>query len=196
LGLTITSILFTWAGLAAAALGVKWGNAPAPGDALREAWIYVAIMALLAVGVAWPMFARSCLPRPSALWQGGGLLIGAIPSLVVAAFLSGTSVETAAATIGILVGVAVLAAGGLSGGRLGPALLAAWIAGGPVAAFIWQDFLGSASRAWIAVTPCIAISRAAGGGSLVTAWLVAIVHGAAGCALLARRPALQKDDPA
>lgn len=121
------------------------------------------------------------------------MLIGAIPSLVVAAFLSGISLQISAATAGMLIGVALLAAGCLMGGRVGLVLLAAWIAGGPVAAFNWQDFLGGAPKAWIAVSPCIAISRVASGGSLVTAWLVAIVHGAAGCALLARRVVAHED---
>ena len=47
LGLCVAAIVMTAAGLSAAALDVQWGAAPASGGGLRQAWIYVQVMAAL-----------------------------------------------------------------------------------------------------------------------------------------------------
>src|SRR5215468_7257478 len=70
LGLCIASITTTSLGLSAAALGIKWGAAPPPGDALQSAWLYVHEMLMFTLLVIWPALDLlphranpSCAPR-------------------------------------------------------------------------------------------------------------------------------------
>src|SRR5450755_403943 len=89
LALTLAAILTTSLGLTAAALALKWGPAPPPGDALQSSWLYVNIMLTLTWLILWPAFALFNISRTPRrlLVDLAALLIAAIPATGIAAFL-------------------------------------------------------------------------------------------------------------
>ncbi len=192
LAFCLAAIVLTWAGLAAAALGIKWGATPPPGDALRLSWTYVQIMQLLASAFLWPAMSwrqPGTLLRRHLILQAAALFTSALPSLVVAAFLSAVTVPVITACLALQLGIALLVMGILTAGHRAQGaafvLFTAWIAAGPVAAFLWNNFFPRASDDWISSLPAVAVVRvAAGSATAADCWTIAGLSATLGLVLL------------
>jgi hypothetical protein len=185
LGLCAAQIVVTSLGLSAAALGIRWGAAPplppARGDALDLAWLYVNIMLLLGSLLVWPSIALSrfrntpqleppLLPPPFArllLWDIAALIIGALPALGVAAFVSATPQWPLETTLVLQAAMMLFALGVLSccWGRgawesAGAGLLGALALAGPVIVYFWLEFFPRAPDRWFVGVPPLALFRA------------------------------------
>jgi hypothetical protein len=192
----LVAILLTSAGLAAAALNIRWSAAPPPDrtDALEAAWPYVhALLALLWL-IAWPALAlarrRPATPdalqaaRAALAWDFTAISAGAIPALLLAAFLSSITPALALRMFALQASLALLAGGTLAfalGNRLLEALatglLAALAVAGPLAVYFWAEFFPAAGDGWFTFLPLIAVARAARDGPPAPAfwWLIAII---------------------
>ena len=169
LALGIATIVMTSLGLAAAAWGIKWGSPPPPGDALRNAWLYVHVMWMLTWLIVWP--AAALRPRRGGMptvWQWAAILVGAIPAVGLAGFLSNVSGPMIGIMLALQIGASVLVAGLLKLHEWRPAmagtlagLLAAACALGPVAAFLWTQFFPLAWRGWFLGSPLLTVAQAA-----------------------------------
>jgi hypothetical protein len=197
LTLSLASALLTTLGLAAVALGIQWGAAPPPGDALPFAWLYVNILWTLTWVVVWPAAALRPGAAPMPLrWQWAAILVGAVPALGLAAFLSGTTLPMIAAMLALQLAAGLLVLGILRLHDTFPAaaqilftLLAAATLVGPVAAFLWTQFFPLGGRGWFRALPLLTVARTTeaprAGSSLPTSlWIVAAVYAAAGALLL------------
>ena len=175
-GLCLLSVAITWLGLAASAAGLKWGAAPAPGDALRSSWPYVQMMWVVMWLVGWPMAAL----RPARLAAGGGIgrlfwewvavAIGAIPAVTMGSFLSNISAPAIGCMTALQVSWSLLAMGMLAWAtRPGARAMAACIAGllamlafaGPVLVYLQNEFFPTLWSGWFIGVPAIAVFRAA-----------------------------------
>ncbi len=197
--LSLASAVLTFLGLAAAALGVKWGAAPPPGDALTAAWLYVNILWTLTWTILWP--AAALRPGAAALpcgWQWAAILVGAFPSLGIAAFLSSVTLPRIAVMLALQLAISLLIAAILRLNSRFPrsaqalfALVAALTLAGPVAAFLWAEFFPLAARGWLHALPLFVVSQAAGTPRAGTPnppfpWIAVMVYAAvAGLLLLA-----------
>jgi len=169
LALSLASVGMTSLGLTAAALGIKWGSAPPPGDALREAWLYVQVMGMLMWVIVWP--AAALRPRRGdvpLVWQWAAILVGAMPAAGVAGFLSNVTLPMIGIMLALQMGASVLVLGILKWHERIPALagtlaglLAAAGVMGPVAAFVWVQFFPLAWRGWFLGLPLLTVAQAA-----------------------------------
>lgn len=160
LTLSLLTLATTSLGLAAAALGVQWGAAPA-GDALPLAWLYVHVMLTFTWLIVWPALALLPMARPrvaeAAWWEALAIGSGAIPAVLVAGFVTGVSPPAAGIMLILQLGAAVLMAGCLQCHRrfsaisaAGIGLLAALTLTGPIAAFLLAQFFPTTAAAnWI-----------------------------------------------
>jgi hypothetical protein len=203
LALSLTSALLTALGLMAAALGIQWGAAPPPGEALPCAWLDVNILWSLVCLIVWPAAAlRNPLPFR---WQWAAILVGALPSLGIAAFLSGVTVLMIAAMLALQFAAVLMVAGILrlrfrfpSVAHVLLILLTAATLAGPVAAFLWAEFFPLAPHGWLQALPLLAVAHAAQSppeGSMTATWIIITLYTiAAGLLLLAAgaRKAQQK----
>ncbi len=168
----IAAIALTGLGLLAAGLGIKWGAAPPPGDALRSSWFYVNIMLLATWLVFWPAWPpRSNPPAGRAaqmLGQWSCLALGAIPALCVSAFLSGVTFRVAAAPLLMQLAFSLFAAGLLtfahrtrrpSTAAAAACILSALALAGPVLLFIASNFFPKINGNWAAALPAICLSQ-------------------------------------
>jgi len=197
LGVSLTSVAMTSLGLTAAALGIKWGSPPPPGDALRAAWLYVHVMGMLTWLIVWP--AAALRPRRGEaplLWQGAAILVGDIPAVGLAGFLSNVTLPMIAIMLALQIGAGVLVMGILKLHEQTPApagalagLLAAAGVMGPVAAFVWIQFFPLAWRGWFLGLPLLTVARAAGqsaehADSSPFLWGIAALHAGLGALLM------------
>lgn len=179
--LCLASIAMTWAGLTVAATGVKWGVAPPPGDALPTAWQHVNIMLLLTIGVVWPAIAMRgrTLARRELLWQVAAVFTGAVPSVLVAAFVAGAGMQTVSATLAMQVGLAILLMGVIRARiAMAATLVAAWLLGGPIAAFIWRDLFPGRWDGWKCGVPTMVLGGT--GSGFTGCWVLAGILAVAG----------------
>jgi len=203
LALSIASVLMTWLGLAAAAGGIKWGSPPPPGDALRAAWLYVHVMWMLMWLIVWPAAALRPAPPSSPrrsdvplIWQWAGILVGAIPAVGLAGFLSNVTLPMAGIMLALQIGASVLVSGILQLHERMPTvagtlagLLAAAVALGPVAAFLGAQFFPLAWRGWFLGLPLLTVAQAAGqpaadAGISPVLWGIAGLHAVLGMLLI------------
>jgi len=155
LSLCLASVMMTAAGLSAAAMDVQWGAAPASGNGLRLAWVYVQVMAAATWLLVWPAAAlrpsrREVLAVRELLWQVAAMWVGMIPAMVAAGFVSATPVGTVvtalalqAAASGLMVSVLAMLGRWRSPATSAVIVggLAAVVIGGPIAAFLWRELL-------------------------------------------------------
>ena len=160
LGLCLAAIVATSLGLTAAALGIKWGAAPAPGDALRNAWLYVHLMAAFTWLLVWPAAAlrpsqRELLRPRELVWSYAAIWIGMLPAVGVSALLAATPAYALATALAVELAISVFVLGVLAlAGRLhaptATALLAMVLAMvavmGPIAGFVWLEFFPHVGR--------------------------------------------------
>ena len=208
LGLSILATCTTCAGLSCATLGLKWGSAPAPGDALPLAWLYVHIMLGLTWLLLWPALALRpkaiAVAAPAgALWDALALAIGALPAVIIAGVVSAASPNAVGLMFALQAGCALLAAGIIACAPSNP-LLAAWavaiLAGltliGPILVFISQQFFRSVTGGWLNLFPLVAIGRAAtavhGPAEARALWAAACGQMLAGVLLLGIRSVQEK----
>ena len=210
LGLSLATVVMTSLGLAAAALGIKWGAAPPPGDALREAWLYVQVMGMLTWLIVWP--AAALRPRRGEvplIWQWAAIVVGAIPAVGLAGFLSNVTWPMIGIMLALQIGAGVLVAGILKLHEQRPALagtlaglLAAAGVMGPVAAFVWTEFFPLAWRGWFLGLPLLTVAQAARqpaehASASPFLWGIAGLHGVLGMLLIlaARADGAQRKAP-
>jgi hypothetical protein len=207
--LSLATALITGLGLLAAALGIKWGSPPPPGDALPNAWLYVNILWALTTLIFWP--AAALFPRASRslplFWQAAGLLAGVLPALIVSAYLSSITLSMLAHMLALQFASTLLMLAIL---HLHPrfpraseilyALLAAFVLLGPIAAFLWAQFFPSGS-AWSSALPLLTVAQVAAtpktGPVTLALWLAPVLQVAlAGVLFLwTQIPSAQKKAP-
>jgi hypothetical protein len=201
LTLSLASALLTALGLAAAALGVKWGAAPPPGDALASAWLFVNILWALGWIILWPAAALRPGSTPIPLrWQWAAIVVGAIPSLGTAAYLSSVTLPRFAIMFALQLATGLLVAAILHLARFHRAtralcaLLAALTLAGPIVAFLWTEFFPLAARGWFHALPLFVVAQAAqtpdaGTPPPPSHWIAAVLYTTvAGLLLLIARP--------
>jgi hypothetical protein len=188
--LSLAAAATTCLGLIAAALGIKWGSPPPPGDALPNAWLYVNILWMLTTLILWPATALRPRATPAAIplrWQAAGLLTSVVPSVVVSAFLSSITVPMIASMLALQLSVTLLMLAIL---HLHPhfphaaealyALLAALTLLGPIAAFLWTQFFPLFPRSWFNALPLMTVASAATASKLgsppLALWLTAAIQ--------------------
>ena len=196
LGLCLAAIVMTSLGLTAAALGIKWGAAPASGDALRNAWLYVHLMAAFTWLLVCPAAALRpsqgpFLSRSNLLWQFAALWTGMIPALATATLLTSPGAPLFASTIALQIALSLFVMGTLAlSGRFASPTLHVLLATllvilaviGPIAAFLIAEFHPRTSTAWQQVLPPLALARAT---PTAGTWLLAAAYGVLGGAMLA-----------
>jgi hypothetical protein len=209
--LNLAAALTTSLGLIAAAVGIKWGSPPPPGDALPNAWLYVHVLWILTTLILWP--AAALRPRASGAvvplpWQAASLLAGVVPAVAISAYLSSIHLTQIAPLLALQFSATLLALSVLhlrsrcpSAAEMLFVLLAAVTLLGPVAAFLWTQFFPLAPRGWFAALPLVAVvdiaTAAKTAGAAPALWLTpALQAGLAGVLfLLTQLPSAQKKAP-
>jgi hypothetical protein len=202
LGYCIAAILITWMGLLAAGLNLQWTAAPPVGDALRSSWLYTNIMLGFLWLLFWPAATLRGDPRPTwrsdLFFQWLAMLIGAVPALSLAAYLSATPANSIRAVIFTQGSFSIFAAALIALAKRypradAPSLAAFFLAApatvGPVLYFLLYNFFGTLPTAWSIALPPMCIARAAQNAdppTLITAAVYLLT------ALLLFIPALRK----
>jgi hypothetical protein len=210
--LSLAAALTTGLGLIAAALGIKWGSPPPPGDALPNAWIYVNVLLTLTTLILWPaaqLRPRSLRHHFPLLWQAAAMSVAVLPALSISAFVSNATFPMIGRMLILQGSFGLLALAILHLHTRLPAvadvligILAALTLLGPVAAFLWSQFFPLASQSWFSLLPLASVARAANptastGSATANPWITAPLYAASAVLilLLAAASGAQKKAP-
>ena len=173
-GYCVAAILMTWLGLLGAGLNLQWSAAPPTGDGLRSSWLYTNIMVGFLWLLFWPAAAMRGVPRASwrsdLLFQWLAMLIGAIPSLWLAAFFSGTPAGTIGSAAFTQLSFSIFSGSLIALARKYPGagiqsfaafFLAAPATVGPVFYFLLWNFFPTIPTGWSVALPPMCTARAA-----------------------------------